>query len=295
MSVVVCAFAIERAALLAAAVASLHAQTRPPGEIIVVIDHAPALERWAARALEGVTMVVSRHAPGLSGARNTGVEVARGDVVAFLDDDAAAAPDWLERLQDAYADPSVVGAGGAVLPAWQAGRPAWMPEEFDWVVGCTYRGLPEQRAAVRNLIGANMSFRREAVERAGGFAPGLGRNASRPLGCEETELCLRLQRDDPASVIVFDPATTVRHHVGRERGTLRYFVARCHAEGLSKAEVVRRAGGRRGLASERAHALRTLPAGVARALRAGRITRAAAIVLGLAVTAAGYARGSLVT
>jgi len=293
VSVVVCAFTMKRAALLAAAVGSLQRQTRRPDEVIVVIDHAPALHHWAQTALGGVTTVHSGHARGLSGARNSGVGIARGEVVAFLDDDAVAAPDWIERLQAAYVNPSVVGAGGAVLPAWEVRRPRWMPEEFDWVVGCSYRGLPDRPAVVRNLIGCNMSFRRGAIERIGGFAAGLGRHGTRPLGCEETDLCLRLATAQPGATILFDPATTVRHHVGRSRATLRYFVARCHAEGLSKAEVVRRSGARSGLANERRHALRTLPRGVITALRQRNPARACAIVIGFAVTAAGYATGRL--
>jgi len=298
VSVVVCAFSVARADSLRAAVDSLRAQTVPAQEVVVVIDHAPALLHWARHGLHGVTIVESTHPAGLSGARNAGVAEAVGEVIAFLDDDAVAAPDWIERLQAAYADPEVMAAGGAVLPAWDVGRPRWMPEEFDWVVGCSYRGLPEDRSAIRNLIGCNMSFRRAAVVRAGGFAPALGRTSDSPLGCEETDLCIRLSLADPAGVIVYDPAARVRHRVTRERAELRYFLRRCHAEGISKADVARRCGRSRGLESERAYVRRTLPAGIRRGLsgalrgdRAG-LGRAGAIVLGLAATGAGYATAS---
>jgi GT2 family glycosyltransferase len=299
VSVVVCAFSLQRADTLAAAVDSLLAQTSNPEEVVVVIDHAPELARWAGGALRGVRLVENRDAPGLSGARNCGVAQAGGDVVAFLDDDAVAAPDWIERLQAAYANPAVVAAGGAVLPAFVGLRPGWMPEEFDWVVGCSYRGLPRRPAAVRNLIGCNMSFRREALARTGGFARNLGRIGRRPLGCEETDLCIRLGRAEPESVILYDPDTRVAHRVTQERARLGYFVARCHAEGISKAGVTRRCGRSRGLESERAYVRSVLPAGVRRgvgaALRGDRagLGRAAAIVLGLAATGMGYASGSL--
>jgi glycosyltransferase involved in cell wall biosynthesis len=244
-------------------------------------------------------VVANRHAQGLSGARNTGVETASGDVVAFLDDDAAAEPDWLARLADAYADPAVIGAGGHVEPLWPAERPAGFPPEFDWVVGCSYRGLPEERAEVRNLIGANMSLRRDVLDDAGGFSSSLGRIGAVPLGCEETELCIRARRLRPGGTILHEPAARVGHRVAPVRTGWRYFRARCWAEGLSKAVVAELAGNDVGLSSERAYALRVLPGGVLRGLgdaARGDLSgalRALAIVAGLAVTAAGYAYGSL--
>src|SRR5206468_270211 len=155
--------------------------------------------------------------------------------IAFLDDDAVAAPNWLEAIERAFRQEAVLGVGGAVEPLWLAARPRWFPGEFDWVVGCTYRGLPRQRAPVRNLIGANMSFRRRVFEEAGGFRTELGREASIPAGCEETELCIRVRRRWPDRKLLYDPAVRVTHRVPPERGRLAYFLSRCYAEGRSKA------------------------------------------------------------
>jgi len=242
-----------------------------------------------------VRVITAAGRPGLAETRNAGLAAARSDVVAFLDDDAVAEPGWIERLVAPYHDPCTVAVGGAAVPVWEAQRPRWMPAEFDWVVGCSYLGMPTQTSSVRNLIGCNMSFRRDAAASAGGFAASLGRVGTRPLGCEETDLCIRLG----PGVIVYDPEARVHHRVPRDRATWRYFVARCHAEGLSKAQVTRRVGRSSGLASERAHAARTLPAGVYREMRtacvrrsATPLSRAAAIVVGLAVTLAGYVWGS---
>jgi hypothetical protein len=215
--------------------------------------------------------------------------------VAFLDDDARAASDWVERLGNAYRNPRVIGAGGAVLPEFEAGRPGWLPEEFDWVVGCTYRGLPCDPSPVRNLIGCNMSFRREALRAAGGFSPGLGRVNANGSGCEETDLCIRLKQADPEGVLLYDPSMRVSHRVPRARASLGYFVTRCRAEGVSKAAVARRCGASGALESERAYTRRTIPAGIRNGLTAflagdfAGLARAAAIVLGLLVTAGGFA------
>ncbi|MEP7358336.1 MAG: glycosyltransferase family 2 protein, partial [Anaerolineales bacterium] len=226
-SVIVCAYTEARWDALRAAVQSLRSQTVQPAEVIVVIDHNLRLLEQARQALKGARVVENSHARGLSGARNTGAELARGEVVAFIDDDACAAPDWLERLLAGYTNEAVIGVGGAILPEWAGARPAWFPSEFDWVVGCTYRGLPLGRAPVRNLIGANMSLRRSVFAGVGGFSSEVGRVAKLPAGCEETELCIRAGQKWPAAVILYDPAAQVRHHVPAERANWRYFTARC--------------------------------------------------------------------
>jgi glycosyltransferase involved in cell wall biosynthesis len=300
VSVVICAYTEARWDDLLAAIASVHEQRdRVPLEIIVVIDHNPALlERMRAIATD-VRLTENVEARGLSGARNSGVLLATGDIVAFIDDDAMADPGWLEALVSAYDDPLVAGAGGAIRPLWEMRRPAWWPPEFDWVVGCTYRGMPQRRAIVRNVIGCNMSFRRELLQDLGGFAHGIGRIGTRPLGAEETEISIRLGRRWPDRRIVYEPRAAVDHRVPAGRSTFRYFRSRCYAEGLSKAVVSKLVGTSHALATERGYAVRTLGGGVLRELgrairgdRAG-LARASAIVVGLAVTTAGYVVGAV--
>ncbi len=304
VSVVVCVYTEERWDDIAAAVASLRAQREPAREILLVVDHNPALlrrlERVHASAAD-VAVLPNAGPRGLSAGRNTGIAAARGEVVAFLDDDAVAEPDWLRRFADAYADPRVMAVGGRTVPAWASGRrPGWFPREFDWVVGCSYLGLPSGRARVRNVLGGNASFRRTAFGAAGGFAVGIGRDGDRrPLGCEETELCIRLQRALPQALLLMDDRAVIHHRVPAARERFGYFRARCYAEGLSKALVTRSVGVAAGLETERRYTTRVLPAGVLRGLtdalrgRPGGAGRAAAIVAGVATTAAGYAVGSV--
>ncbi|HTZ07623.1 MAG TPA: glycosyltransferase [Acidimicrobiales bacterium] len=298
VSVVICAHTEDRWAETCAAIASVEAQSFPDPEIIVVVDHNAGLHAKLARAFPHATVVENTGAPGLSGAKNTGIGVAGGDVVAFLDDDAVADPDWLKFLVDAYAHPDVIGVGGLTLPDWRVPCPAWFPVEFNWVVGCNYRGMPESRTPVRNLLGGNSSFRREAFALAL-FRPGIGRDAGkRPMGCEETEFCIRLRQRSPRSVLLIEERATIAHLVPAERGSFGYFVRRCYAEGLSKARVTASVGARDGLEAERRHVTGALPRGVARGLRewaggdASGLARAGAIVTGLHATVAGYAVGS---
>ena len=147
VSVVTAAFAMGRWDGLREAVASIRAQTVQVLETIVVIDHNPALLDQAQRELAGVVVVPNTRRRGASGARNSGVAASRGQVVAFLDDDAVASCTWLEALLVHFADPYVVGVGGRVVPLWEGSRPRWFPQEFDWTVGGSYRGMPEKAAA----------------------------------------------------------------------------------------------------------------------------------------------------
>jgi glycosyltransferase involved in cell wall biosynthesis len=299
ISVVICAYADQRWPQLGEAVDSVRAQSLPPLETIVVVDHNPALLARARGELAGVTVIENEEARGLSGARNSGLRIARGVVVAFLDDDAVAEPDWLAWLAAPYGEPHVLGVGGAIEPRWMGARPAGFPPEFQWVVGCSYEGLPSRRAPVRNVIGASMSLRREVFELAGGFRTGIGRVGPIPLGCEETELCIRARRRTRDGVFLYEPRSRVAHLVPRSRTTCRYFCSRCFAEGISKALVSSWTGRGDALASERAYVRRTLPAGVARGLADARrgdpwgLVRATAIVTGLMFTTLGYLAGSV--
>lgn len=293
LSVIVCAYTMERWPDLVEAVASLHAQRRPVEEILVVIDHCDELALRAEAELADVLVIRNAHGRGLSGARNTGVEHATGDIIAFLDDDAAAAPEWSTELLAAYEDPNVLGVGGHVEPQWRVARPGWFPAEFLWVVGCCYRGQPTQRAKVRNFIGANMSFRRTALHAAGTFRSDLGRVGKHPAGGEETELCIRVQRQRPDAALLHEPAAVVRHKIPAERANWAYFRRRCLAEGVSKAAVTEYCGPADALSTERSYLGSTIPTGLVGALGSGRPRRAAALIYGVLLTVLGYVQGRI--
>lgn len=299
-SVIVAAYTEKRWDDLCGAVASVACQTTPPLDTIVVVDGNPALHARAQRAFPDATVVANAGPAGISGARNTGASVARGDVLVFLDDDAVAAPTWLEELLAGYEEPSVLGVGGRIVPKWAGARPSWFPSEFDWVVGCTYAGMREDAGPVRNPIGANMSMRRWVYDDAGGFDARLGRveRAGTAVNgtADETEFCIRQAVRHPGSTWLYRPSAVVEHAVTPQRATWRYFVRRCLVEGAAKARLVDLAGAGAGLASERRYVRIVLPRATLRELARGlrghgaAVLRAGAIVAGVSLTASAYLR-----
>jgi len=297
VSVVICASSLARWPKLVASVASVSAQPSQAREILVVVDHnSQLLDRVHAHLPDVRTMPNAQRA-GLAGARNTGIEAAEGSIVAFLDDDATAEPDWLDHIVCGYEAEAVIGVGGAVEPVWPDRRPRWFPEEFDWVVGCTYRGMPAMSGPVRNFIGANMSFRREVFDRVSFFS-GIGHAGGRPLGGSDPDFCIRVRREWPDRVLLYKPNARVKHWVAPDRARWRYFVRRCFNEGVAKGVLTRRVGRGDALELERVYVRRTLPEAVARSVGHAARSRdpeavlpAAAVVAGLGITTTGYGIG----
>lgn len=293
VSVVICTYSDARWPQLVRCVRSVYRQTRQPQDVVIVVDHNPELEERARSQFTRASVVPNTAKQGLSGARNTGARAARGEIIAFLDDDAWADPAWLDQLASGFDDPGTMGAGGHATAAWVVGRPSWFPAEFYWVVGCSYRGLPARRAPVRNPLGCNMAFRRIAFERVGGFRSDFGRVGARPIGVEETEFSVRVQSAFPGSDVLYIPEALVYHEVPAQRGTWSYFIRRCYGEGLSKAHLRRVAGSRHALSAERRYVVATIPSGLMRSLRRMQLRRSAALVIGVAVTAFGFVLGSV--
>jgi glucosyl-dolichyl phosphate glucuronosyltransferase len=294
ISVVICAYDDRRWDALVAAVESLREQTHRVREIILVIDHNPELQARAQAEIEGVRVVPNAHEPGLSGGRNTGLETALGSIVGFLDDDAQAEPDWVERLVRLTNRDGCLGAGGQAKPRWLTRRPRWLPDEFLWVVGCTYRGVPRQIAPVRNLFGSCFCIRRDILSRIEGFRIELGRTGGNRLGCEETDLCIRANQAWPGHFFLYDPDAVIHHEVPGDRVTWQYFRTRCFGEGVSKARLASLVGPAAALSTERSYVTRTLTRALAQSIVGAarddpsRLLQAGAIVSGLAFTFAGY-------
>jgi glycosyltransferase involved in cell wall biosynthesis len=296
VSVIICAYSDDRWPQLKKAVASAQAQTSPPIEIIACIDHNAGLLRKSEeffgeeRSADAVPVIVleNKYDGRLGAARNTAAEFASGEILAFLDDDAAAAADWLERLIAPYADERVGAVGGKPLPVFEVARPRWFPYEFDWVFGCAYRGLPLTCGPSRRLIGANMSARRAALREVGGFHTDHQ---------DDMDMCHRIAY--ARHRVIYEPLAIVHHFVPADRTTWRYFRKKCYSANHGKAEVFAGMREAASLSAELAFVRRALTMGVLTELRhvirgdLYGLARVGATIAGIAIAGLGHARGKL--
>lgn len=294
-SVVIAAHTFQRCEGLTKAVASALSQRPEPYEVVVVVDNNPDLYEWVRKQLPEVVAVDHRGAGGASATRNSGARVATGSILAFLDDDAVAQPDWLGNLTAPLARRDVVGVGGYVEPLWLGRMPRWMPEEFMWVVGASYRGMPRTAAPIRNVWSENMAVTRADFLEIGGFREGFGKTGLEPRGGEDTDFCIRLAISMDGGTWWYEPSARVGHSVPPGRTTLRFFVVRCYNEGQTKADMAALLKSPNGLQDEWQHAFRTLPAGIGRELWRALVSqefaaaqRASAIWVGLCAAGLGY-------
>ncbi|GLZ00179.1 glycosyltransferase [Actinoplanes sp. NBRC 103695] len=284
---------------LVGTVASALAQRPAPAEVVVVVDHNPRLYDRALRHLSGVTVLENGFQRGASGTRNTGAWHTTTPLIAFLDGDINAGPQWLAQLVAPFDDPSVVGTGGAIAAAWHRSQPRWMPDELLWAVGASYIGMPADTAYVRNVWSASMAVRRDVFTEVHGFREGFGKIGGRNRP-EDTDLCLRMSASGGRWMYV--PKAVVDHHVPAERATFRFLLRRCYAEGRGKVQMARLLHGSNSLRAERSYLTRTLPRALLRDLhgalrppdagqdaRRTHAVRAATIIVAVAAAAAGGA------
>jgi len=308
VSVIIPAYTMERWALLQESVASVCNQTSPPAEVIVPIDNNEELLRigqskWPATAAgtevpvrviasefsheeRDLSVYVSvqgaKRRFGAGQARNTAAEHAMGEILAFIDDDAAAEATWLEELVKPYSDPSVLAVGGAPHPRYEGERPLWFPAQFDWVFGCTYEGLPTTTSPFLRLIGANMSVRSEALKRVGGF---------HSIDFDDMDMCHRVAALGGPASVVFTPSAIVRHYVPAQRTSWAHFWRKCFYVNREKVQAHREMGAASSFGPDVAFVVRTMTVGITSELRSvfrgdrRALLRIGAILVG--VTSAG--------
>ena len=242
-SVTVCICTHERTGYLRTCLDSLRQQTVGlDGFTIVVVDSCSGPEAAAeiarlVAAMPNATLVRA-DILGISLARNAGARAATGDYVAYIDDDAQAAPDWVEQIMrvvaEAPARPAVLG--GRALPIWEAPLPAWWPDKLIGVLTITEwegRGEYRTKEVPEGLgpYGANFIVEREALLAMGGFLEDLGRRGNMLLSDEDVHLAWALQ--DSGRSTRHDARIVVHHCIQAQRLTPKWLLNRLYWQGAS--------------------------------------------------------------
>lgn len=236
ISVIVCAYDPDQYRHLEDAVKSILEQTYEDIEVIVVIDGSDELyEKIKLEYCGNKNVIIHCNDSniGLSQSRNVGIARCSGDIVAFLDDDAVARPDWIERLVNTYDRHDAIAAGGRMAPRWVTSKPSWLPPEFYWLVGVTHEGFTKEEREVRNTFGSNISFEKKVFEEIGGFDPDLGRHNNKQIQGEETEFASRMY-DTFGKRVWYNPDAVVEHKVFAYRTDPKWLLERAFWQGYSK-------------------------------------------------------------
>lgn len=239
ISAIICTH--NRSEVLAEAVQSLTEQTLDSRQYeVLVVDNASTDDTARVvgecqRRFAGCRIrLVREDTPGLSIARNTGFRESLGRHVAYLDDDAVAAPDWLKAGLEGFetAGPKPLAVVGPVYPRYPDGKPDWFNDRFEtFDLGAD----PIQLTARQSFMGGNAMFRKSVLADLGGFDPNMGLKGKRLWLGEEVELLLRMRQAFGSDCCIrYDPRVSILHAIGRHKLSVRYVLRRRFLNGRCK-------------------------------------------------------------
>jgi glycosyltransferase involved in cell wall biosynthesis len=242
MDLTVCICTRDRPFYVRDCLNGLRRQTVPRDRFaILLVDSAsapPAAADLAGLATQHNARLVRLKQPGISLARNAAAWAARTQFIAYIDDDAIPAPDWVEAILDSIARPGRRPAliGGRILPKWEAPLPAWWPRSLRGVLSIIeHEGNGEYRTAAvpENLepYAANMVVHVLSLLAAGGFGTAIGRYGDALLSDEEVQLAWTLQ--DAGYSVRYDSRIVVHHQIQARRLDPAWLLSRLYWQGAS--------------------------------------------------------------
>jgi cellulose synthase/poly-beta-1,6-N-acetylglucosamine synthase-like glycosyltransferase len=179
---------------------------------VIVVDNMSTDDTETLVGSYPVTLLHEHARQSSYAARNTGIEAARGEIVAFTDADCVPAADWLGKLVAAFSEPTVVGAGGAVIAAEPAGDLARLVAELDPL----RNGARMAEDSYVSLVGANAAYRRDALQAVGCFD-------DRMTTGGDIDLSWRVQRERLGEVLYVPDSTVLHQHRDTVSGVFREF------------------------------------------------------------------------
>lgn len=306
VSVIIPSYSIENYGNLRDAINSLLNQSYVDTEIVAVIHTNKSLYDEVAKAYHGQTkvkVIFNERSLGAYAARNVGIRAAQGDILAFLDDDAAADEKWVENLVNTYQELDAIAVGGKILPVWLPRKPAYFPEELYWLVGITYKGFAEDKVVkVRNTFASNMSFKREVFEQVGLFNENLGfsKQGTSYIQGGEAEFSLRMTRKFDVGVI-YNPEAIVYHKIPVSKARLKLMLKRSFYQGYSKVFLEKLGPSPNSISTEKSHLkdllLKYLPQRIRRVFtgpnRVAQVKQHSVIISSIVAVGLGFVYGQI--
>ena len=242
ISVVICTYNREK--YIRKALDALAVQTMPVSNFEIIIINNNSTDRSAEEIQSFIdqhpelhTVFCNEDAQGLSYARNRGVKESKGKLITFLDDDAIAPPDFLEKcVRYAEAKPDTIALGGKIIPEFVDGKPEWYTKYYWGVTGQFDPGNDTGNMLYWGKFpcGSNMTFTRSFFEKYGLFNTSLGRKGAILLAGEEKELFSRVKTNDEKNKIWYYPDLIVYHMVDKTKLNAVYLEKFCY--GFAKGE-----------------------------------------------------------
>jgi glucosyl-dolichyl phosphate glucuronosyltransferase len=240
VSVIICTH--NRVKMLELTILSIIKQDFDPNRYeIIVVDNASQdgtrdfMIMYSEKTLTPSIRYVYEPRLGSSWARNAGWQAARGNYVAYIDDDESAEPSWLRLLMSGFErhSTSIAAVGGTVVLEWGGKKPNWLPNTLEKF----YSGVdfgPNARILTNEEypLTANLAIRREMYDEIGGFRTALGHVGNMPSGGEDIDLLRRIRSN--RADIFYEPKAVVYHHIPKTRQRRRWILKRCYAGGMSQ-------------------------------------------------------------
>lgn len=232
MKITVILVTYNRCQSLAKALESVAASRLPESiewEVLVVdnnsSDQTPRIVAEFSQRYPGSFRYLFEPNPGKSHGLNAGIRAARGDILAFIDDDVTAEATWLQNLTAILHSGEWAGAGGRILLERNFSPPRWLSLDGPYNMSGMLAGFDLGEKACKldePPYGTNMAFRKEIFEKYGDFRTDLGPRPGSEIRNEDTEFGRRLMA--AGERLWYEPSAVVYHPVPPERLTRKYLL-----------------------------------------------------------------------
>jgi uncharacterized membrane protein/GT2 family glycosyltransferase len=242
ISVVVCSF--NGADVISDALKAIKAQKWAGKLEIIVVDDGSTDDTYKiAKSFKGIKVIKKKQNRGIAGSRNTGIKAAKGEIIAFTNDDCRPRPTWIKELYAGYTSDKILGVGGEVISSDKSSltlrylnvnQPLKPLENkilkskksfyrfTSYLKGLTglSRPTPNRKRSVYSLTTANVSFRKSVLKKIGMF------DERFIFAGEDVDLCKRLNNTHPESLWFAPKAKVIHQYDSRLKDTLRRSKAR---------------------------------------------------------------------